>query len=86
MNRPPLTRLAEVIPVEHAVMALVWFANELCVECHRRDVQAIAQHDLGVSPLARQAFMEATRDLRDLADRYDHALADDHKHWPEGRS
>jgi len=70
-----LERLSEVIPPEHAVMALAWFANDLNVLCNHRDAQTFMQRILDVHPCTVEAFLEATRDLRSVADGYDHELS-----------
>lgn len=76
MKSEALKSLSGVIPEQHAILAITWFANEIDLLAIRRDA---VEYDLaisGASPEAVTAWHEATNDLHTLAHAMDWSLAE----------
>ena len=85
MANYPLRSLSEVIPAEHAPIALAWFAHQLHMTADQRDNALRVMARLGASGEVIAAYREATNDLRDLADRWEFELAGHAPRIPEQR-
>lgn len=70
-----ITELSELIGDRYAVIAAMYLATAVHEMCNARDITMLAQYPLGFTPEQIAAHREATRDLRDLADRWDGELA-----------
>lgn len=69
MRYVALKQLEELIPAEHAQVALMWAAQQINFQCDIRD--AVRHAD----PAEERAYVEATHDLRRMGESWDREVA-----------